>query len=49
MKWHHALCPIVIDNVRGAIVPGMGDDILLGMSFLGHLNMQFSGDRLLLR
>lgn len=41
---------IAVDNVRGAIVPGMDDDqVLLGMSFLRHLDMQFRGETLSLQ
>lgn len=41
---------IAVDDVRAAIVPAMGgDQILLGMSFLGHLDMQFRNGELLLR
>lgn len=41
---------IAIDDVRAAIVPAMGgDQVLLGMSFLSHLEMQFRDGELLLR
>ena len=41
---------IVMENVPASINPGMvGEDILLGMSFLGHLEMLQRGDTLSLR
>lgn len=37
-------------DVRGAIVPGLEDDmVLLGMSFLGRFDLQMRGDTLTLR
>ena len=50
---HVTLGSIRIDNVRGSIVPDMrgndADDVLLGMSFLGHLDMRFRDGELVLR
>lgn len=45
-----ALGAIELTNVAASINPGMrGEDILLGMSFLSHLEIIQSGDRLRLR
>ena len=44
------LGPIRLRNVRAAILPGMdGREVLLGMSFLKHLEMVQRGDTLTLR
>jgi aspartyl protease family protein len=41
---------IRLDNVRAAILPGLsGDEVLLGMSFLKHLEMQQRGSQMILR
>jgi len=40
---------ISIKNVRATIAPGLGSEVLLGMSFLGKLDWQQSGDVLLLK
>ena len=41
---------IVLNDVRAAIVPGLeGDEILLGMSFLKHIEFTQRGDTLTLR
>ena len=40
---------INLNNVRATIGPGLGSDVLLGMSFLGKLDWQQSGDELLLK
>ncbi|HEY3487760.1 MAG TPA: TIGR02281 family clan AA aspartic protease [Gammaproteobacteria bacterium] len=43
------LGPIRLYNVRAAINPHMqGDEILLGMSFLRHLNFKQQGDQLII-
>lgn len=34
------------DNVRAMITPGLGNEVLLGMSFLGHFDIRQQGDRL---
>lgn len=40
---------IELENIRGAIIPADGHlEVLLGMSFLRHLDFQKSGDRLIL-
>ena len=40
---------IRLNNVRAIIGPELGSDVLLGMSFLGKLDWQQSGDELLLK
>ncbi|RMG56550.1 MAG: TIGR02281 family clan AA aspartic protease [Gammaproteobacteria bacterium] len=45
-----SLGPIRLEDVRASINPAMhGDQVLLGMSFLRHLDFEQRGDRLLLR
>lgn len=45
-----ALGPLELSDVRGSIVPGMGgEQVLLGMSFLGQVEMIQRGDELMLR
>lgn len=40
---------IRVTNVRGSIVPAMGgDEVLLGMTFLQHIDFSQQGDRLVL-
>ena len=42
--------PLVQRDVRGVIAPGfLSDEVLLGMSFLRHLNLQQSNGKLTLR
>ncbi len=44
------LGPIRMESVRGTISEGMeGDQVLLGMTFLKHLQLRQQGDELLLR
>ncbi len=44
------LGPLVLHGVRASINPGMaGNEVLLGMSFLRHLDFEQRGDRLVLR
>ena len=40
---------IRINSVRATIGPGLGSEVLLGMSFLGKLDWQQSGNELLLK
>ena len=40
---------ISLNNIRATIGPGLGSNVLLGMSFLGQLDWQQSGDELLLK
>lgn len=41
---------IRVDNVRGTITPAMtGDEVLLGMSFLRHVEFVQQGDQLMIR
>ena len=40
---------ITLSNIRATIGPDLGSDVLLGMSFLGKLDWQQSGDELLLK
>jgi aspartyl protease family protein len=37
-----------LENVRATIVPGLGEDALLGMSFLKHFDLRQQGDELLI-
>ncbi|MCF6262660.1 MAG: retroviral-like aspartic protease family protein [Xanthomonadales bacterium] len=39
---------IRVNNVRAVISPGLGGDILLGMSFLRHLNWRHANNELIL-
>ncbi len=40
----------VVSGVEASVLPGMaGDEVLLGMSFLKHLELQQQGDKLILR
>jgi len=44
------LGPLSMSGVEASVLPGMqGDEVLLGMSFLKHLDLQQQGDRLILR
>jgi aspartyl protease family protein len=44
------LGPIVMRNVRASIIPSMTvDEVLLGMSFLRHLELLQKGDQLIIR
>lgn len=37
-----------LQNVRATIVPGLGEEALLGMSFLKHFNLRQQGEELLI-
>jgi len=37
---------IALDNVRATITPGLGNEVLLGMSFLKYFQMRQEGNRL---
>ena len=37
------------ENVRATITPGLGNEVLLGMSFLKHFEMRQQGERLLIQ
>lgn len=37
-----------LENVRATIAPGLGNQALLGMSFLGHFNLRQQGDELVI-
>ncbi|MBT8040363.1 MAG: TIGR02281 family clan AA aspartic protease [Gammaproteobacteria bacterium] len=37
------------DNVRATITPGLGNQVLLGMSFLRHFEIRQQGERLLIQ
>jgi aspartyl protease family protein len=39
---------LALGNVRGTIVPGLGDEALLGMSFLSHFRIVQQGDTLVI-
>lgn len=39
---------LALDNVRATITPGLGNEVLLGMSFLQYFNLRQEGDRLLI-
>lgn len=43
-----SLGPVVLENVRAIITPGLGREALLGMSFLQYFNMRQEGDQLIL-
>lgn len=43
-----SLGSIALDNVRATITPGLGKEVLLGMSFLKYFHMRQEGDRLVL-
>jgi len=43
-----SLGSIALDNVRATITPGLGNEVLLGMSFLKYFHMRQEGDRLVL-
>lgn len=43
-----SLGTIALDNVRATITPGLGKEVLLGMSFLKYFHMRQEGDRLVL-
>lgn len=45
-----ALGGLAARDVRGAVNPGLGDGIaLLGMSYLGHFDIQLNGERMIIR
>ena len=39
---------LTLSNVRATIVPGLGDEALLGMSFLKHFNLRQEGEKLII-
>ena len=39
---------LALENVRATITPGLGKEVLLGMSFLQYFNLRQEGDRLLI-
>ncbi len=39
---------LVLNNVRATITPGLGDEALLGMSFLKHFSLRQEGDKLII-
>jgi len=43
-----SLGDLYLDNVRGTITRGGMEEVLLGMSFLGHFRLTQQGDRLLI-
>ena len=43
-----AVGPLLLDDVRATIMPELGGEALLGMSFLRHLDLIQSGDQLIL-
>ncbi len=43
-----SLGELELSNVRAIIVPGLGDEALLGMSFLKHFSLRQEGERLII-
>lgn len=39
---------LALDNVRATITPGLGREVLLGMSFLQYFSLRQEGDRLMI-
>jgi aspartyl protease family protein len=37
-----------LNNVRATITPGLGDEVLLGMSFLKHFSLRQEGEKLII-
>lgn len=43
-----SLGSLALNNVRATITPGLGGEVLLGMSFLQYFNLRQQGDQLVL-